>query len=161
MNCKECQDYLLTDYLDGELSPEKTHQLEAHLSSCPSCREMAESLRGTVVEPFGKCDGALPAETVWQKIKKEITAQEHAPQEDWFKKLKELLFPKPVFALATVACLLLFFVLVQPGLQQHRLAKNTALQQEKAAQSVEYLASLLDEGNNQETYGTAIEEYFL
>jgi anti-sigma factor RsiW len=44
---KDCQYYkgLLVGLLDGELTPEETHEINAHLTRCAACREQYEKLR--------------------------------------------------------------------------------------------------------------------
>ncbi len=39
MKCREVQDLIVTDFLDGEASSEKKARVEEHLSGCVSCRE--------------------------------------------------------------------------------------------------------------------------
>lgn len=38
----------LSDYLDRELEGEQEERLEAHVTICPQCQRMLETLRGTV-----------------------------------------------------------------------------------------------------------------
>lgn len=40
---------LLSDYIDGELSPELCEALEAHMRECPNCYIVVDTLRKTVV----------------------------------------------------------------------------------------------------------------
>lgn len=40
---------LLSDYIDGELSPELCAVLEAHMAECPNCYIVVDSLRKTVL----------------------------------------------------------------------------------------------------------------
>jgi len=46
----ECHEMFarLSEYLDGELSPDFCTQLEGHLADCPPCQAFLESLRRTV-----------------------------------------------------------------------------------------------------------------
>jgi len=39
---------LLSDYVDGELSPELCEVLEAHMRECPNCYIVVDTLRKTV-----------------------------------------------------------------------------------------------------------------
>jgi len=39
---------LMSDYLDGRLSPRDTARLEGHLAACPHCTEYLEQLRVSV-----------------------------------------------------------------------------------------------------------------
>ncbi len=38
----------LSDYIDGELSPELCAELEQHLSDCDNCRIVVDTLRKTI-----------------------------------------------------------------------------------------------------------------
>jgi anti-sigma factor RsiW len=44
---RECREVveLLTEFLEGGLTPEESRRLEAHLSSCDACSELLKSLR--------------------------------------------------------------------------------------------------------------------
>jgi anti-sigma factor RsiW len=46
----ECRDLveLVTDYLDGVLSPQVTAAVEAHLAICPGCAEYLAQIRQTI-----------------------------------------------------------------------------------------------------------------
>ena len=47
MTCKELVE-LVTDYLDGVLSPADTARFEEHLADCPYCRTYLEQMRRTI-----------------------------------------------------------------------------------------------------------------
>ena len=47
MTCREIRQQL-SAYLDGELSPEESRSVRAHVASCPACRAELESLRRTI-----------------------------------------------------------------------------------------------------------------
>lgn len=53
-----CDEEALTEYLDGELAPERAKAVEAHLTSCPSCAKTLERLR-SASKAFKK-HGAVP-----------------------------------------------------------------------------------------------------
>jgi anti-sigma factor RsiW len=57
----ECADLFarLSEYLDGELSPEARRAMEQHICDCPPCIEFIASLRRTV----DLCHHFEPAET--------------------------------------------------------------------------------------------------
>ena len=52
MNCKKIQEWILTDYLDGEMSQDQKDVLEKHISSCSECKRFLFAAKETVVEPF-------------------------------------------------------------------------------------------------------------
>lgn len=47
---EECRKYFerVSEYLDGELTPETCRAIEAHLEECPPCRACVESLKKTI-----------------------------------------------------------------------------------------------------------------
>ncbi len=47
MACKELVD-VLTDYLDGSLSPDDRQRLEAHLEECPYCVNYLAQMKETI-----------------------------------------------------------------------------------------------------------------
>ena len=47
MRCEDVRDQL-SAFLDGELSPSKAGQIQAHFDSCPACRAEAELLERTI-----------------------------------------------------------------------------------------------------------------
>jgi anti-sigma factor RsiW len=46
ISCREVVE-IVTDYLDGALSPEDLARMEAHLEACPPCRVYVEQIRTT------------------------------------------------------------------------------------------------------------------
>ncbi len=55
--CREAVE-LVTDYLEGVLSPRERRRFESHLAACPHCRTYLEQMRATIaaagrVEPEG------------------------------------------------------------------------------------------------------------
>lgn len=56
--CKECLD-LLYDYLDGDLAPEATKELDEHFEDCPPCISFLNTYKSTSElcrETLGKID---------------------------------------------------------------------------------------------------------
>jgi anti-sigma factor RsiW len=43
-----CSEQRLSEYIDGDLPPAAVREVERHLLSCPSCREMLLDLRALV-----------------------------------------------------------------------------------------------------------------
>jgi len=180
MNCKKIQEWILTDYLDGEMSQDQKDVLEKHISSCSECKRFLFAAKETVVEPFvnSKKD-YLSESVVWEKIQEEIqdekeAAYAYAEESGFLKRVKDILFsPKPAFALGTFAVILLLIVTVNSSRQQVQLVKNNQVQQivliqdQSESEEVEtfsqeeYLAYFLEENDNYEGYGTSLESYFL
>ena len=50
----------LSEYLDGELTPDERSSVEAHLAGCDGCRTTLEELRGVVEEAAALTDSAPP-----------------------------------------------------------------------------------------------------
>ena len=51
MNHQECRHLLghLSDYVDGELGQTVCEEIERHLTGCPNCRVVVDTLRKTVM----------------------------------------------------------------------------------------------------------------
>ena len=59
-----CRELLgqLSDYVDGELEAALCDELEAHLSQCPDCRVMVDTLRKTITLYRSQAQPELPAD---------------------------------------------------------------------------------------------------
>lgn len=59
----ECMDIFarLSEYLDGELSPEECAHFESHIAGCAPCVEFVESLKRSIVTAHGFHSPAAPA----------------------------------------------------------------------------------------------------
>lgn len=68
----------LSDYLDGDLSPDERSSLEAHLGSCAECTHVLDELRTVVSRTRGLQD-IPPPNDLWSGIERAITS---LPQED-------------------------------------------------------------------------------
>jgi anti-sigma factor RsiW len=79
MKCKEIQELLLTDFLDGELPSARRAVVGQHLEGCLDCRAYAEEVRKTAVTPFTAAEEVSVPESVWQAISATIDAEERAP----------------------------------------------------------------------------------
>ena len=78
MNCKDIN-RLLTAYLDGEVTPEEQEQIQAHLSTCPHCREKLEALAATQnnLRQALKITaaGATPSPLAWAGIRERLAEE--------------------------------------------------------------------------------------
>lgn len=106
----------MTDYLDKELDPKRSEEIERHLKTCPACREFLETVRAAAVTPFENAEALKPDAGVWQKIEEKVRAIEEKPA-GWTEKLAEALapifrMPKPVYRVAFVLGLAMIAVLV-------------------------------------------------
>jgi anti-sigma factor RsiW len=59
-----CQELLtqLSDYIDGELETALCSELELHLTLCPNCRVMVDTVRKTITLYRGQASDCLPGE---------------------------------------------------------------------------------------------------
>lgn len=58
MTCRELVE-LVTDYLEGSLSPSDGRRFDAHLTTCPYCRLYLDQMRQTI-----RTVGHLPEEAI-------------------------------------------------------------------------------------------------
>ena len=66
--CKQAVE-LVTDYLEGALSPRERARFEAHLRGCPHCTEYLEQIRRTIV-----AIGRIEPEELEPEVKTELVA---------------------------------------------------------------------------------------
>ena len=164
MKCNDWQDLILTDYLDDQMSKERTIQLEEHLSTCQECREFVAHARKAVIEPFENAEKAQPSEKVWHNIKDAIGEEQEAEEfVSLWDRIRAIIFiPKPAMALATTAIVLVAATFIFNHYhQQFQMAKYVAMQNQ--VDDINYvldeLAAYSEENNFYEQ--TDIEEYFL
>jgi anti-sigma factor RsiW len=60
---------LVTDYLEGALSPRDRARFEAHLAECPHCREYLEQMRATIAAL-----GRIEAESLAPQVRDDLVA---------------------------------------------------------------------------------------
>ncbi len=166
MNCKNVEELILTDYLDGQMDEGQKKQLEKHLASCVHCREYELAVRKTVIGPFDNSERVNPPAVIWHKIKEQIEEEQKeeltSPFADFIRSIKSLLYvPKPAFAVAMIVILLLVTVSVikLPSKNQEIVKVDT----ENQVECITYLISVFDQdsANEDNDFETSIEEYFL
>ncbi|MCD4781254.1 MAG: zf-HC2 domain-containing protein [Candidatus Omnitrophica bacterium] len=179
MNCKEIQELILTDYLDGEIHQGKKGLLESHLASCRDCKEFFVLAQQTTVEPFMKAKKYDRSRAVvWARLQEDIQnekkdtpecQQEFGLIERW-KKI--IFFPEPVFVWGVFAVLVVLFFLLsasvkQPylvnqnqGQDQNQIKQEVLVASKETADQDEYLAYYFNEEDTTD-YGTSVEQYFL
>ena len=76
MTCELIRELILTDYSDGQLSPDRVKKVDEHLMHCLNCRVLAQTVRKEVVEPFmnPKMEDVNPA--IWRRIKDTIQEEQ-------------------------------------------------------------------------------------
>ncbi len=166
MKCDKVQELILTDYLDGQVNEEQKANIEKHLAGCVHCKEYELAARETVITPFNNTERLSPPEATWDKIRSQIEKEQLQERTNPFANLirgiKSVLYiPKPAFAVATVAIVLLVIVTVVKLPSDNR--KIVKLSTEEQIECMDYLLGAFNEeltdGNND--FGTSMEEYFL
>jgi len=66
LSCQELVE-LVTDYLEGALSPEETARFDEHLARCTGCAAYLEQIRQTIV-----LTGRLTPESLSQEAEREL-----------------------------------------------------------------------------------------
>lgn len=86
MNCKDINK-LLAAYLDDEVTSDEREQIEAHLSTCPRCREELEVLAATEAqlrEALKAVAGQVtPSAQAWVGIKQRLAVEEQPRVTTW------------------------------------------------------------------------------
>lgn len=139
MNCKEVQDLILTDYIDGELDMEAFREVNRHIETCKACRVMTEAVIQTVVTPFKDLERVTPPEPVWHHIKDEIS-RDH--RKGLFRYVSEKLSPifllqRPIFAVPAIAIALVVIVFITMSPDNHHGVVNHYLNEQ-----IEFLAGM-------------------
>jgi len=159
MNCRDCQELILTDYLDNQMEKGEREKIEGHLSSCPGCREFAFNARKTVMEPFEHAQRPQPPESVWHNIKEAISDERSVEDRiSLLDKLRNFIaIPKPAMAFVMIVVLLVAVKLtVNSQWQRMETAKGAI---EDISYVIDEIAYLSEENGFDEL--TDIEEYFL
>ena len=111
MNCQKIIK-LLNPYIDQVLDAESTQTIEAHLKSCPICREEYLKLKQVVSALNSISPQPAPANFT-QNLMAKISQEEIQIQSSWIDRLKkQISFPRLSFRLAgtaAAAALVLFF----------------------------------------------------
>lgn len=164
MECREIQDLILTDYLDGQLGEKESNFIKEHLTSCSLCKEVFDNAQEFAKAPFKEAQQLEPPPELWHAIRSSIAEEKQKADQDKPGIIQWLIdcftMPKPALAMASVlSVLLVTSVFFHNGGSPTQTAFNPEAQ-------VDYIAYLLDEEitntNGQSgDLGTPIEEYFL
>ncbi len=97
----KCEEYieLLSEYADGELSPEKTAQVEAHLACCEKCRNYLDQLCALKLE-MADMSEPVPQE-LHNRVMQAVSAEKNK------KVIKIPFYRKKVFGWAIAACFMI------------------------------------------------------
>lgn len=158
--CKEIQDLVLMDYVDGQLDIAIKDQLERHLSTCSSCQNFAQEVKQHLIMPFENSDRQQVPLKLWSAIQEKIYQEQSSKQgvlENIKQWLNSLTLPQLVPAL--VSFTMVFFVTSTIFINQQI---KQATDQEEGSYVAYVLASeaTMSQGDS-EDLGTPIEKYFL
>ena len=79
--CSEIQPSL-SDYADGALAPDARAAVEAHLASCPGCREVVRDFE-RLRDAAGALGPIVPPPQVWQRIFAALPSQRRQARAQW------------------------------------------------------------------------------
>jgi hypothetical protein len=125
MNCQNYQD-LLSNFIDGSLTPEDQHNVSAHLNVCGECNETRNDLgaiAGFCLEHRGEYDAVPNERALWLRISNMIEAEVPASSTSaipanagwWFRLMNrswQLSFPQLAAAAALIVVLVAVFSVV-------------------------------------------------
>ncbi|MHC4268446.1 MAG: anti-sigma factor family protein [Planctomycetota bacterium] len=164
MKCDKVQELILIDYLDGQVNEEQKTNIEKHLASCVHCKEYELVARETVITPFNNAKRLSPPEATWDKIRNQIEKEQLQertnPFADLIRGIKSALhIPKPAFAVATAAIVILVIVTVIK-LPSEKIVK---LSTEDQIECIDYLLGAFNDEftDDNNDFETSVEEYFL
>jgi anti-sigma factor RsiW len=123
MNCEKYQD-LLSDFLDGSLTPEDHNRVEAHLSACGVCAEARSDLDAIVVfcrENRGEYEAVPNERALWLRISNTIESELPGPARTevgagWWSRLMnqrwQMSFPRLAASAAVIVIVVAFGTVV-------------------------------------------------
>ena len=162
--CARYKELILTDYMDGELDRATQEEVEKHLETCVSCRELKESLLKQASEPLRRAEKVNPPEYIWYNIRERIASSEEQAAQGALAALRERLsrvfaIPRPVLAAAAVMVLVI-------GLMVARFAMYSQYERGYIASGIELFSASLEGDNGSadaadESFGTSIEKYLM
>ena len=166
MYCKKIRELIITDFIDQELSPRLNKKVLYHLESCIKCREFEQQVRNSAKDVFKKTGQINPPEYIWHRIKESIEKKEQSIIPETGTLLDRLLrniltFPKPVFAVVTLAVVIVISLAVMklPVRNQDIVSVYLSEQMQFSGYLNGEGQSYYDSGSID--LGTSIEEYLL
>ena len=156
MNCKQCQEHILTDYLDGQAIPRLKQEIDGHLASCSQCKEFLTQVEKMIVEPFKNAPRIMPSEEIWENIRRKISDEKRLENGEWIERFNNVFFPRPVIALALVILLMVMTLKLNALSGKDNFVRNGA-----DLLGNDYMAYLFADDDGSGEYGTSIEQYFL
>ena len=76
MNCKRIQEFLITDYIDGQMGDKAKSFIDQHLAHCPACAGYLSSIKKEAVNPFVNASKDVPDQLLWARIKQTIEEEQ-------------------------------------------------------------------------------------
>lgn len=172
MKCKKIQELLLADYLDGETDEVTTNEVNGHMAVCTACRQFEQTVHDAARKPFACARRIKPPETVWNRVQEAIASGESSRRKGFPARLQDMLrhifaVPKAAFSvlIVAVAALVMMVILSDFHLNRKTVAREKFVRVLPVGQ-VKYLSYVMEEPERpsveeNDGYGTAIEEYFL
>lgn len=137
-SCRQTKERLV-DLLFGELAEPQRQQALAEISACPTCSEQYQTLQMTLVTFAQAADTMEPVESYWQGYEARLRARLAEPvrrERTFISGWLINLLPRPVYAVALAAGLLLLIVSsVMWGFRQPEPTDNPVAQVTPAPQS--------------------------
>jgi predicted anti-sigma-YlaC factor YlaD len=161
MECRQIQELLKSDYLDGEVSERDGKYIKEHLDLCVACRELEKEVQAQRKFFQSTKQHPVPGH-VWQNIQNSIIMEGVKQEEQlnrgvWFRLKTFLSFPRPGFVLAsTLAVVTLVLVLVGTNIERQQYSSKE--------NSLEIVSGYNLNGASDNVItdlGTSIEQYFL
>lgn len=161
MKCEKAREFILTDYLDGELKKDEKLEVERHIASCAGCSKLLIDVKDRSARYFKGAQKFYPSENVWANIKERIkadAAEKRGAAVTVTERLKRLFYiPRTAGAFATLAVI----VLIVSSVFIHNVKRAGGFSAENG--SLEYFGQMFadNEADSGNGFGTSIEEYFL
>jgi len=166
LNCKNIQEIILTDYIDGHVRDKQKELIDQHLAYCTVCKELLVSIKKQVIYPFNTIRRVVPDESLWVQIKQTIQEEErqllvrNLSPNFWEKLRSAVYIPRPAVALGTIMTMI--FMIGTAG----QFFINSQSIKINGQDQVQYISSLIDEpvdlpNNNGNDVQSPIEKYFL
>lgn len=118
MTCEKMRELILTDHTDNELPADIAQEVKEHLAACPACAAFAAEVRRAAVEPFKDVRPVTPSPAVWWRVRGAV--------------VRKWRIPKPAFALATVAVMLIAVIFVAQSRQAEDRSLTEYIEEELA-----------------------------
>lgn len=137
---KQIQEWLFTDYIDGELDGEAVKAVEEYLQKHPDEALMVYDLKKQCVEPFSKIKYQEVPTEIWDSIKEKIEETPQQESKNVFSYWDNFLLNLRPFVIPTLAAVIIVIVsLTAVNKFNQKQAKNKTIEVQ-----VDYLVLLAD-----------------